>query len=678
MSEPLVSGSGDREGVALSSQGTATQDGWELKLPSRRRTPSPPPTDTSAAVPSSNRALPRGSTLPPPPSPSPAPPGPYAAARAPERLLAHPRGPCASAAARPPTTRASTPDLAAPLLRPRPRLPVAAGSSSARSGPAPPGSSAPVLAGDLLLKIRSPPLHSPVRAPAPPRPTFDGRGLVPPVPTGAPAAPKPVELSSDESHGEEEGEEEDSEVTPEGTGETSPLSKADILRTLPNDAEADARQEKEKLPVIPTRGRSSLVSRDDTPALAPSGAASGPSIVMFSAPGACAPAPQASKLSGFKLTKRRAAAFGEEEEGGCSAHAWDRTICSGHTPLRGERKRQLSYFSDPVALAKPRGALSGGVTPEAPLVLEVSMSGLAVEVPEAQEPLISQALATTSPLPPAAPLLPGSSFSSAVLERALSEMTQLREDLLGADPRLVAGCLELASGWLQSDAAVRAALSQAAMVSEKEKRAAAQSTADREAALKDTEAAHDRCRALEDELKSLRDLHAEEARSRQAKEKEMRAREDTIKDRDAELGELAKAQTAERGRLEELEQEVKAREVDLDAKAKVLAEDHEAFALLEKRSRVALKVLYEKGLEKPLTTDEDGPAQLLPYLVAALDEVVAGIGPMAEAEARVLSSAAPTRVFSHLHLHDPTARLDELLESVDEEHCAAVAAAVKD
>ena len=88
----------------------------------------------------------------------------------------------------------------------------------------------------------------------------------------------------------------------------------------------------------------------------------------------------------------------------------------------------------------------------------------------------------------------------------------------------------------------------------------------------------------------------------------MRTREEAIKNRDAALGELAKTQAAERGRLEELERKVEAKKVDLNAKAKVLAEDHAAFALLEKRSREALKSLYEKGLERPLTTDEDGPA----------------------------------------------------------------------
>ena len=74
------------------------------------------------------------------------------------------------------------------------------------------------------------------------KPTFDARGLVPPTPSGGPAASKPVELSSDESRGREE-EVVDSEATPEEVGETSPLSKAEILRALPDDAEAEARQE---------------------------------------------------------------------------------------------------------------------------------------------------------------------------------------------------------------------------------------------------------------------------------------------------------------------------------------------------------------------------------------------------------------------------------------------------
>nr|XP_040251756.1 protein WEAK CHLOROPLAST MOVEMENT UNDER BLUE LIGHT-like 1 [Aegilops tauschii subsp. strangulata] len=399
------------------------------------------------------------------------------------------------------------------------------------------------------------------------RPTFDSRELVPPAPTGAPAAPKPVELSSDESHGEEEGEEEDSGVTPEGMGETAPLSKADILRALPDDAEVDTCQKEGELPVIPTK-----------------------------APGACAPIPQASRLSGFKLPKCKVDyAVVDQPLPSVKKRKEDAAAAPPSVRKGGDSTRTSPARSPSRDQGECRHEESA---PEAPLAPEVPMSGSAAEIPKAQEPLVSQALVTASPPSPAAPLFPGSSASSAVLERALSEMTQPREDLLGADPRLVAGRLELASSWLQSDAAVRATLSQAVTASEKEKRSAAQAAVDREAALKDAEAAHDRCRALEDELKGLRDEHAEEARGRRAKEEEMRAREDAIKNRDAELGELAKSQAAEHGRLEELERKVEVAKVDLDAKAKILPEDHTAFMLLEKRSRVALKSLYEKGLER--------------------------------------------------------------------------------
>ena len=123
--------------------------------------------------------------------------------------------------------------------------------------------------------------------------------------------------------------------------------------------------------------------------------------------------------------------------------------------------------------------------PMAPLAPEVPALGAADEIPAALEPAVSRALVTV-PLPPsAAPPLPGYSAPATVLGRALSEMTQLQAGLLSADPRLVAGRLELASGWLHSDLAVRAALGQAAAALEKEKQGAASTAADREAALKD-------------------------------------------------------------------------------------------------------------------------------------------------------------------------------------------------
>ena len=73
----------------------------------------------------------------------------------------------------------------------------------------------------------------------------------------------------------------------------------------------------------------------------------------------------------------------------------------------------------------------------------------------------------------------------------------------------------------------------------------------------------------------------------------MKALEDTVRSRDAELVQLAKAQAAERSRLEKLEQKMKAKKAEMEVKAKVLAEDHVAFADLEERSRKALKTLYE-------------------------------------------------------------------------------------
>nr|XP_020170122.1 uncharacterized protein LOC109755638 [Aegilops tauschii subsp. strangulata] len=256
-------------------------------------------------------------------------------------------------------------------------------------------------------------------------------------------------------------------------------------------------------------------------------------------------------------------------------------------------------------------------------------------------------------------------------------MTLLREDLLGADPRLVAGRLELVSGWLHSNVSVQAALSHAVGDFEKDKQAVTQAMAAREVVLKDAGAAQDRCRSLEAELETMCNERAAEARGRKAEEEKMKAREDAVRDRDAELELLAKAQAAERSRLEKLKRKMEAEKAKLDAKAKVLAEDRVAFKSLEEKDRTALWSLYEKGLLEPLATDNEGPTQLLPYLVAALEEVMSGIGPLVEEEAHILSSVVLMRVFSHLHLRDPTAHLEELLEPVDAEHCAAAAEAVK-
>ena len=77
-------------------------------------------------------------------------------------------------------------------------------------------------------------------------PTIDGRDLVPAEPLVVRGATALVDVSSGDSRGggeEQEEEERDSEATFEGTGETSPRRRVKILRTLPDDDEADATQE---------------------------------------------------------------------------------------------------------------------------------------------------------------------------------------------------------------------------------------------------------------------------------------------------------------------------------------------------------------------------------------------------------------------------------------------------
>ena len=150
----------------------------------------------------------------------------------------------------------------------------------------------------------------------------------------------------------------------------------------------------------------------------------------------------------------------------------------------------------------------------------------------------------------------------------------------------------------------------------------------------------------------------------------MKVREAAVKDMEAKL-------KRRRGCLGVIEQELEARKVELDGKARVLAEDRVAFADMEEKARTSLKTLYDSVLESPLAGEEDGPAKLLPFLVRALEDVALGLGPTAEAEARVLTSAALMRVLTHIYLRDPGVDLDGLLEPVSGERAAAAAEAVK-
>ena len=133
-------------------------------------------------------------------------------------------------------------------------------------------------------------------------PNFDELGLMPPAPLVAPEATAPVDVSSGDSRrdGEEQDEEHDSEAASDGMGETSPLRKANILRTLPYNDEADTRRGGEDPPVIPKKDRSGLISRGSTPAPVLPEASSNPSGAPCSAVGPPEAEPR-KRLSGFKL-----------------------------------------------------------------------------------------------------------------------------------------------------------------------------------------------------------------------------------------------------------------------------------------------------------------------------------------------------------------------------------------
>ena len=65
--------------------------------------------------------------------------------------------------------------------------------------------------------------------------------------------------------------------------------------------------------------------------------------------------------------------------------------------------------------------------------------------------------------------------------------------------------MELASGWVRSDASIRAALVQASTACGEEKQAFLEAKAARDRALGEAVNARGRCKALEDELEGLRD-----------------------------------------------------------------------------------------------------------------------------------------------------------------------------
>ena len=135
-------------------------------------------------------------------------------------------------------------------------------------------------------------------------------------------------------------------------------------------------------------------------------------------------------------------------------------------------------------------------TPEVPLPAAATTAVGAQQAPP-QDAVV--ALPPSPPTPPTAV----SPTPPAVLDRDAGELDRLWQDLLGADPRLVAGRLELASRWIRSDASIRAAVVQASTACDEEKQAILGAKVARAAALGEAANVRVRCEALESELKGL-------------------------------------------------------------------------------------------------------------------------------------------------------------------------------
>ena len=106
-------------------------------------------------------------------------------------------------------------------------------------------------------------------------------------------------------------------------------------------------------------------------------------------------------------------------------------------PLKeGDRDAQPSSArSSSRGLTEPAGASSSPMAQVAPEVLPSAAAATAVGARQTPPQDAAAVLPPSPPTPPAAI----SPTPSAVLDRVVAELDRLRQDLLGADPRLVAG-----------------------------------------------------------------------------------------------------------------------------------------------------------------------------------------------------------------------------------------------
>nr|XP_040254228.1 nascent polypeptide-associated complex subunit alpha, muscle-specific form-like [Aegilops tauschii subsp. strangulata] len=226
---------------------------------------------------------------------------------------------------------------------------------------------------------------------------------------------------------------------------------------------------------VPTKSRSTLISRGGAPALTAASAAGGPTAAPSSAPEIHAPSSQAAKPSGFTLQKRPRdyAAVDQptpvakkKKEGAPTPSGTLQPIAAAPPPVRkgsdgAHASPARSSSRGPVDWPQEKATSTAKAAPEAPIPSSPA------DVPRVQEPPVSSstatsAQATTTTLPPPLLIMPlarDPSTSHDALEEAFSALTRLRGDLQGPNRRLASGHLELISGWLRSDASIRAAWS---------------------------------------------------------------------------------------------------------------------------------------------------------------------------------------------------------------------------
>ena len=139
------------------------------------------------------------------------------------------------------------------------------------------------------------------------------------------------------------------------------------------------------------------------------------------------------------------------------------------------------------------------LTPEAPV------ADLLAGDQRSSEPSVLSAAAPhvlvprTSLLPPTVLLGHGAPATSGALEESRTALDHLQGDLQGPDRRAALRRLGLISGWLQADASVRAAWG----FMEESQKVAGVAAAGRDLAQKEAKDAQERCRVVEDELKTL-------------------------------------------------------------------------------------------------------------------------------------------------------------------------------